>query len=104
MKTILITLLLSSQLIGGFQSINTNQTNVGNKQPYQYEITNITNNTIHGIPINKASHDNKSIFLYDHEISFNVSVGDKIQIVWGNEEDIFKSITKVKYSITKGDH
>lgn len=71
------------------------ETNVGNNKPYNYTITSIEGNKIHGKATNKISNDNHGIFLYKDELPFNVTKGDNIQVIWGEEEDIFKSITKL---------
>lgn len=71
--------------------------NVGNSQTYKYKVTSINNNEINGISINKQTDDNKGITLYKNEVNFDVKVGDKIAVIWGNEEDQFKSITKINH-------
>lgn len=65
-----------------------------NEEIYMYEITD-ANYEIYGDAINKKSHDNYGIFLYSSELDFEVEKGDVISIVWGDEEDEFKSIIKV---------
>lgn len=70
--------------------------NVGNRLTYEYEITSIKGDEVNGVPITRESEDNKGIFLYKSEIGFDVKVGDKIAVVWGDYEDEFASITKVK--------
>lgn len=71
-------------------------TNVGDGQTYNYVITSIEGNEIHGLPLNKKGTGNRGIFLLQEEVSFKVKVGDKIAIVWGDYEDEFKSIKKIK--------
>lgn len=68
--------------------------NVGNGEAYEYRITQIGGNEVNGVAINKKSSDNVGIFLYADEIPFDVKVGDKISIVWGEYEDEFQSIKK----------
>jgi len=69
--------------------------NVGNGEPYSYVITEVDGDEIHGKPLNKISYDNRGIFLYQSEVSFNVKVGDKITVVWGDYEDEFVSIDRM---------
>lgn len=69
--------------------------NVGNGEAYTYKITEIIGDEIHGEPTNKISSDNRGILLFQDEVSFSVSEGDVISVIWGNEEDEFESITKV---------
>lgn len=70
--------------------------NVNNNQEYTYKVTSITDNgEIHGKALNKISSDNAGIFLYQSELDFNVKPGDTIAVVWGENEDEFKSIKKV---------
>lgn len=69
--------------------------NVGDNQEYTYEITSINDNEINGKALDKMSSDNKGIFLYQNEVSFDVQPGDKIAVVWGEYEDEFKSIKKL---------
>ena len=100
----LISLIMVSIVIAATTGCNnvelTNQdkqtSNVGDNQSYQYEITSIQGDEIYGKAINKISEDNHGIFLYQEEVSFNVNVGDKLGVIWGNEEDIFKSIERIK--------
>lgn len=62
-------------------------------QPYTYEITEVTGNEIHGVPIDgEESDDNGGIFLYQSELDFDVQEGDLVTVVWGEYEDEFKSI------------
>lgn len=72
--------------------------NVGDGQEYAYVITEIRNGDygveIHGTPLNKESYTNRGIFLYQSEVSFDVKVGDKIVVVWGEEEDEFELIDR----------
>lgn len=68
--------------------------NVGNGETYVYEITDINETEIHGIPLTKASDGNRGIFLYKDEVDFEVELGDVIYVVWGEEEDEFASIIK----------
>lgn len=70
--------------------------NVGNGKPYDYLITDIDGEEINGIPLDKASLDNQGILLFKDEVSFDVKVGDKIQVVWGEQEDEFQRISKLK--------
>ncbi|WP_144509940.1 hypothetical protein [Bacillus sp. FJAT-22090] len=70
--------------------------NVGNGLAYEYEITSIEDNEIHGIALNRVSEDNQGIFLYKDELEFNVNVGDKIGVVWGEYEDEFERIELVE--------
>ena len=67
-------------------------TNVGNGEPYSYEITNINGDEIYGTAIDKISNDNRGIFLYADEVPFYVKPGDKIAVTWGEEEDQFAKI------------
>jgi len=100
----LISLIMVSIVIAATTGCNnvelTNQdkqtSNVGDNQSYQYVITSIQGDEIYGKAINKISDDNHGIFLYQEEVSFNVNVGNKLAIVWDKEEDIFKSIEKIK--------
>jgi len=71
------------------------QNNVGNGEEYSYIITDVIGNEVHGLPLDKESDDNKGIFLYEEELTFEVAVGDKIVVVWGEYEDEFKSIEKL---------
>lgn len=68
--------------------------NVGNGETYVYEITDINETEIYGIPLTKASDGNRGIFLYKDEVSFDVKIGDVIYVIWGEEEDEFVSIVK----------
>ena len=68
--------------------------NVGNGEKYAYEITEINGDEINGIPLNKASNDNAGILLFEDEVGFDVEVGDKIVVVWGEYEDEFVSIER----------
>ena len=72
--------------------------NVGDGQEYAYVVTEIRNGDygveIHGLPLNKKSSTNCGIFLYQSEVSFDVKVGDKIVVVWGEEEDEFALIDR----------
>lgn len=72
------------------------QSNVGDGQTYVYEITDVdwTTDEIHGVPMNKESYTNKGIFLYGQEVPFDVEVGDRIAVVWGETEDEFASIER----------
>lgn len=70
------------------------ESNVGNGEAYDYVITEVIGNEIHGLPTNKESYTNRGIFLFQDEVSFDVEVGDEISVVWGEEEDIFASIVK----------
>lgn len=70
--------------------------NVGNGKPYDYLVTDIDGEEINGIPLDKASLDNQGILLFKDEVSFDVKVGDKIQVVWGQQEDEFERISKLK--------
>lgn len=72
----------------------TSDNNVGNGQEYAYEITEINGDEINGVPLNKASDGNRGIFLLADEVDFEVKVGDKIAVVWGEYEDEFKSIER----------
>lgn len=94
MKKLVPILLSISILLIGCQDNQTS--NVGDNQSYQYKITNIEGNEINGKPLDNISDDNKGVFLYKNELDFFVNEGDKISIVWGEEEDIFKSIEKVE--------
>ena len=67
--------------------------NVGDGQSYHYHVTEVSDTEIHGLPLNRISDGNRGIFLYTDEVSFDVQVGDHIAVVWGEEEDIFESIT-----------
>jgi len=100
MKMLISLVIISIVLIGCNNVELTNQdkqtSNVGDNQSYQYVITSIEGNEIYGKAINKISEDNHGIFLYQEEVSFNVNVGNKLAIIWGKEEDIFKSIEKIK--------
>ncbi|MGG3890335.1 hypothetical protein [Metabacillus fastidiosus] len=108
-----IKIILSIIIIFIIAACNTNQTetapikeneltvkaesnNVGNGEEYQYEITSVNGNgEINGVALNKISSDNAGIFLYQSELDFDVKAGDKIAVVWGSEEDEFKSIKKL---------
>lgn len=68
--------------------------NVGNGEEYSYKVTEIIGDEIHGVAIDKVSSDNAGIFLYASEVSFDVQIGDNLVVVWGAEEDVFKSIEK----------
>lgn len=72
--------------------------NVGDGQEYAYVVTEIIDGDygveIHGLPLNKKSSTNCGIFLYQSEVSFDVKVGDKIVVVWGEEEDEFELIDR----------
>lgn len=70
------------------------ENNVGNGEQYAYEITEINGDEINGLPLNKISDDNRGILLYQNEVAFDVKIGDKIIVVWGEYEDVFKSIEK----------
>jgi len=100
MKMLISLVIISIVLIGCNNVELTNQdkqtSNVEDNQSYQYVITSIEGDKIYGKAINKISEDNHGIFLYQEEVSFNVNVGDKLAIVWDKEEDIFKSIEKIK--------
>jgi hypothetical protein len=83
------------------EAVETTQTvevndNVGNGEEYTYEITSVNWDTdeIHGVPLNKESEGNKGIFLYAQEVPFDVEVGDRIVVVWGEYEDEFVSIER----------
>lgn len=67
-------------------------TNVGDGLEYIYEVTEINENEVHGIPLNRISCGNKGIFLYKDEIGQDVRIGDIVGVVWGEEEDIFENI------------
>lgn len=68
--------------------------NVGNGQEYAYSISHIDGENVYGIALNKKSSSNGGIFLYQDEIPFPVDEGDKIIVVWGEEEDEFETIAK----------
>lgn len=68
--------------------------NVGDGQEYAYEITEINGKEVHGIALNKKSSTNAGIFLYKNEIGFDVKVGDKIVVMWGEYEDEFELIDR----------
>lgn len=70
--------------------------NVGDGLEYTYEVTSIEGNEVHGIALNRVSYDNKGIFLYDDELTFDVSIGDVIAVVWGQYEDEFISIELIQ--------
>ena len=100
MKMLISLVIISIVLIGCNNVELTNQdkqaSNVRDDQSYHYVITSIQGDKIYGKAINKISEDNHGIFLYQEEVSFNVNVGNKLAIIWGKEEDIFKSIEKIK--------
>jgi len=100
MKMLISLIMVSIVIIGcsNVELVNQDKqtSNVGDNQSYQYEITSIQGDEIYGKAINKISEDNHGIFLYQEEVSFNVNVGDKLGVIWGNEEDIFKSIERIK--------
>ena len=100
MKMLISLIMISIILIGcsNVELVNQDKqaSNVRDNQSYQYVVTNIEGNEIYGKAINKISEDNHGIFLYKNEVNFNINVGDKLAIVWGKEEDIFKSIEKIK--------
>ncbi|QJI52316.1 hypothetical protein [Psychrobacillus phage Perkons] len=93
-KTIVlaISIMMSSMVNANVDEYN----NVGNGQEYEYQITVIEDNEIHGIPLNKMSDDNQGIFLYDNELDFNVNIGDKIVVIWGQYEDEFERIELIE--------
>jgi hypothetical protein len=110
-KTILALFLLASTLAGSYESndceagslsefgiINTSdiniEKNVGNGLAYTYQVTEVLTDKITGVPLTYASSGNKSILLYKSEFAFNAKAGDKIILVWGNEEDEFQYIEK----------
>lgn len=68
--------------------------NVGDGQTYSYTVTEVKGEEIHGVPLDKYSCTNKGIFLLKDEVSFEVNVGDAIEVVWGENEDEFASIEK----------
>lgn len=70
-------------------------TNVGNGEPYTYEITEVAGDEIHGVALDKISNDNRGIFLLADEVPFETKSGDKITVVWGEYEDEFVSIERV---------
>jgi hypothetical protein len=70
------------------------ESNVGNGERYSYVISAVIDDEVYGIPLDKISSTNKGIFLYKNEIGFEVGEGDKIVVVWGEEEDIFQSIER----------
>ena len=72
------------------------ESNVGDGLTYKYVITEVFDNEIHGLPLNRESYTNRGIFLLQDDVSFDVKVGDEIAVVWGEEEDEFQSITKIK--------
>lgn len=69
--------------------------NVGNGEPYKYTITEVNEEGIFGIPLNKESEGNRGIFLLEDELDFTADEGDIIEVVWGEEEDVFQSIKKL---------
>lgn len=72
------------------------QNNVGDGLTYEYKVTSIEGNEIHGIPLNRVSEDNAGILLYDDELTFNVDIDDVIGVVWGQYEDEFISIELIE--------
>lgn len=70
-------------------------TNVGDGEVYTYTITAVIDGEVHGIPVTKASEGNRGIFLYADELDFIADEGDVIEVVWGEEEDVFERITLV---------
>lgn len=68
--------------------------NVGDGEEYAYVITEVNGDEINGVPLTKASDENRGIFLLADEVSFDVKVGDQIIVVWGEYEDEFKSIER----------
>lgn len=72
------------------------KSNVGDGQSYPYEITYVDNGEIHGIPLAKESCTNKGIFLFEDEVDFQLDEGDKIEVIWGENEDEFESITLIE--------
>lgn len=78
------------------------ESNVGDGQPYVYEITDKDGMELHGIPLTKESDGNKGIFLYTTEVPFDVEVGDRIMVVWGEYEDEFAVIERA-YKKDNGD-
>lgn len=103
MKKLLMSLLVAMSLFSMVNAVDVSASNVGDGQEYAYIITNVTNNEINGIPLNKASDDNRGIFLYQSEVDFKVRVGDKIVVVWGEEEDEFASIERALH-LANGDY
>lgn len=68
--------------------------NVGNGQEYAYAISHVDGDKVYGVALNKKSHSNGGIFLYADEIPFVADEGDKIIVVWGEEEDEFEVISR----------
>jgi hypothetical protein len=76
------------------QTVDEERSNVGNGEAYAYEITDISEREMNGVPLNKESDDNRGIMLYKDEVPFEVELGDKIVVVWGEYEDEFVSIER----------
>jgi|SRR5690606_26476514 len=70
--------------------------NVGDGKEYEFIVSNVSGDEIHGIPVNGATDDVKGILLYDDEIEFTADEGDRIGVVWGKEEDEFKNIRLIE--------
>lgn len=79
MNGLLFVLLLTGSIFSS-QDVSI-QSNVGDSNEYHYVITEINGNEVYGEAINNISNDNKGIFLYESELDFNVTVGDKISVV-----------------------
>ncbi|MER2008828.1 MAG: hypothetical protein ABS939_15360 [Psychrobacillus sp.] len=71
---------------------NGSGTNVGDGKTYIYKVIEVEGEEVHGLPMNRISQGNRGIFLYKSEIKQDVKVGDTVAVVWGEEEDEFKSI------------
>lgn len=72
------------------------RSNVSDGLTYEYEITSIEGNEVHGIALNYKEYDNVGIFLYDDELTFDVSIGDVIGIQYGEYKDEFISIELIQ--------
>ncbi|WP_079709845.1 hypothetical protein [Paraliobacillus ryukyuensis] len=91
-KIIIILSLSILSIVAGCQSQSpqvVQLSNVNNNQQYQYVITDIQDNKIYGLAINKTQ-DGQKILLYRDEVPYaNVSIGDTITLEWnGTENDI----------------
>lgn len=57
-------------------------------EKYVYKITEIDGNEIHGEAVTKKSSDNMGVFLYKNKSIPSLEVGDKVSIVWGEDNKI----------------
>ncbi|AYP68171.1 hypothetical protein PQE75_gp039 [Bacillus phage vB_BcoS-136] len=62
---------------------------------YTYKVTELIGNEIHGIALDNISVNNSGIFLYDYEVGFEVQIGDKILVTFGEYEDEILEVKKL---------